>query len=628
MAPKISTIYENHKRFYEQHEKSKHDRAWEYYNGLFYSKDVRDRRYSDDADVGSNSLSSKNLIYAIVDTALALLIGNSLGVAMNPRNQFAEEKRAAVEAYIDYVFSVNNLRRRSTTALLDAILTGRGAFKTTWDKEADMARTRVVPPGRLFFDMDVRDPDDISYWMEITVIDKRTFDERVAAGKYKCDRIDDVKASGYPKWMESTLESKERIRNAFQWVTLVEYYDVRSKKVKHWLPDIDQVVFEDSVPFVPYSLFSLSPNGRDCRGLSEVQLVLDDQEAINSMKSLLNQIAWLNIPKFMFDDGVLDAQTAGKMASAALGSWNPAGRGESETPGGGGPVNLNDLFAKIPTPDNPRPVLDAIERAEADASFVTAFASQQRGNITNVRTATEMAFVDAQLQTRTSNRRAMFYEAIEDVANKSLAYAKMYMRGKTTVKTIGVGEWVEIDRWIKKVETNWQTVAYNPLRDNPAVLGERLLQILPMIGQSPNIDLRRLEEYLLDSFHLPSYLLRPKEEVEAQVAEEAAAAAGAAGGEQMALPGMGAASAPAAGPTVPATGPGMPGIPPTLDQAGVSGGPTAPTVSPEELQLLLSAGDDRIADIALRLGAALGPEQLAMLQAQASGVSGGEPPLQ
>lgn len=519
---KLSALYEAHKKFFESSEKDKFLRAHRYYNGQFYDSAARSARYAENSNVAAMSLSSKNIVYSIVDTALALLIGNSLGVAMNPRSRFSEQRRAEVEAYMDWVFSVNQLRQQSTTALLDAVLCGRGCFKTMWNAEKDVAETSVVRPPALFFDLESRFTGKISYFLETTPISMAEFERRVDCGQYKGKKLSQVKPEGYPSWMEMGDPDRNALRKAFRWVHVVEYWDVVGCKVQHWIPQINEVVFEESVPFHPYSLFYLSPNGEDCRGLSEVQLILDDQEAVNAMKSLLNEIAMLAIKKFVFDDRYLDPEQAARIASAALGSWTPLGRGEGSAPGGQ-PLRLEDLFSAVPHPESPQPVLDAIARATEDAAFVTAFADQSRGQVRNVRTATEMAFVDAQLQTRTANRRAMFFEGVESVAQKSLAYAKEYMKGPHEVKMAGDGGWVEVDRWIADVVAEWQCVAYNPLRDNPAVLGERVLALLPVLPNLPRIDQDRLTVFLVDCLHLPAYLIKTDDQILAEA--EAAAAA-------------------------------------------------------------------------------------------------------
>jgi len=85
------------------------------------------------------------------------------------------------------------------------------------------------------------------------------------------------------------------------------------------------------------------------------------------------------------------------------------------------------------------------------------------------------------------------------------------------------GGWVCIDRWLSEVEAQWQTLAYNPLRDNPAVLGERVLALLPILPNLPRIDQDRLTVFLVDCLHLPAYLIKTDDQLLAEA--EAAAAA-------------------------------------------------------------------------------------------------------
>jgi len=580
---KLREIYNHSITYFKATEARQFDRAFNYYNGQFYQQSAREARYSDSANVTASSLSSKNIIYAIVDTALSSMIGSSLGVAMNPRNQYSETRRTETEAYLDYVFNENKMRRRSTSALLDSILYGRGIFKTWWDSKADIARIKTIHPARMFFDLEARDPADITYWMEVNPISTKEFKKRVASKMYQGKGLDDLSGHGYPEWLDTADPSKKTLRQAFRWITVVEYFDVKESCVYHWLPSCNQIVYKEELPFCPYTMFFLSPNGTDCRGLSEVQLVLDDQEALNAMKSLLNEIAFLSIPKTVFDDSILDANSASRIAQAPVGSWNALGRGESRTPGGGAPMRIEDIISRVPYPESPLAAIDAANRAQDDASFVTAFSDQSRGQVQNVRTALEMAFIQAQTETRTVSRKAMFFEAIEEVASKMFAYAREYMQSPIEVRTADKTGWVQIDRWIAEVNANWQVLAYNPLRDNPAVLGERVLSIMPLIQALPDYDQRRVHEFLLESLHLPSFLLRPKEEVEAEMAAAMEAEA--------------AAAAPA--------------------------GPAGPTAGPDELADAEAAIDPQMAADLVELGAEAGPEGLAELEAQVQAVLAG-----
>ena len=70
MAPKLSSLIKRHRAFYDQSERKQFEKARRFYRGDFF-------RFSD-SDMGGSArhyLCSKNLIYAIADTAISALIG-------------------------------------------------------------------------------------------------------------------------------------------------------------------------------------------------------------------------------------------------------------------------------------------------------------------------------------------------------------------------------------------------------------------------------------------------------------------------------------------------------------------------------------------------------------------------
>ena len=98
--------------------------------------------------------------------------------------------------------------------------------------------------------------------------------------------MSEVTPDRYPKWLLGDKQGREAnsVRDAFEWVTIYEYYDRETNQVKHYLEQGEQVVFEDEIDYIPYSMFSLNQSGVDCLGLSEVQLVLNQQETINRFR--------------------------------------------------------------------------------------------------------------------------------------------------------------------------------------------------------------------------------------------------------------------------------------------------------------------------------------------------------
>jgi len=172
----LANLIDRHKRYYERSEKKNFDKARRYYRGDFYTS-RNDINLADGAI--PSFLCSKNMIYAIADTAVSALLGPNPKVAANPRNRESQDALPLVNGLMEYVFDSNNMRRRAATALIDAVLCKRGVFKVGWDKAADRPIVRVLEPGAIFFDQTVRDVDDIRYWLEAAVIPWTEFQRRV-----------------------------------------------------------------------------------------------------------------------------------------------------------------------------------------------------------------------------------------------------------------------------------------------------------------------------------------------------------------------------------------------------------------------------------------------------------------
>ncbi len=529
MAPKLNSLIKRHRAFYDQSERKQFEKARRFYRGDFF-------RFSD-SDLGGASrhyLCSKNLIYAIADTAISALIGPHPQVAAMPRTPQSDEASPSVTGLLEYIFEKNRMRRRAATALIDAVLCKRGIFKTGWNAAEDRPVTRVIDPSAVFFDMTVRDVEDIRYWLEATVVPWTEFQARVKQGRYKGENVSQITPDRYPKWLSTGMQNDKGsgVKDAFQWVTIWEYYDRESGKVQHYNQQADAVLFEDKIDYIPYSMFSLNHSGVDCLGLSEVQLVLDQQETVNDLLTHMKQIVYLMIPRIMYDSGRLTEEDLNKAVEASAGSFVGISPQNSEAL-----RSLGSLFYEMPMPDTPVGIKEFIAREEDDAAFISALAEAARGQVTGARTATEMAIIDAQMRTRLATREGHVHDALEDVASKSFYLCQKYMKKEKMVRIAGDRKWTQVDlKSIQDLEIGFKMVSYNPIRQNPSVLAETLMQMLPFLSQDPNVDTRRLTEEVLSGLGLPARILMPEEDVaaaqqEAMMAAQSQSLGGAAAGQ-------------------------------------------------------------------------------------------------
>jgi len=383
---------------------------------------------------------------------------------------------------MEWIFSQTVMRRRAATTLMDAVLCKRGVFKTGWDAVNDRPIIRAVDPTRLFFDLTARDPDDLSYFMEATVMPWTTFMARVESGRYRMPQ--GIRPDSYPRWLfdHSHWDQAARVRDVGAWASVIEFYDREMGKVVHYSPQVDEVLFESQTDYIPYSMYVLNQSGTDCLGISEVQLVLDQQQSINDMLTLSKRIAYLQIPRILYDKGRVTGEDLNKAVAASVGAFVGLRLHNPEQM-----RNLAAAFFPMPLPEHPQVIYDHKKMAEDDAAFVSALTKSARGEIGNARTATEMAIIEAQLKMRLSSREGNFNEAMEDVAKKAFWLCQRFLAKPKLVRVSG-SQWGQVSsRTLHDVEMDWRMVAHNPIRNNPAVMAETLLQVLPILQAAPNV---------------------------------------------------------------------------------------------------------------------------------------------
>ena len=537
MSSQLSKLIDRHLDFYKRSEKKQFDKARRFYRGDFFTSSDSDL----DTSRNHSFLCSKNLIYAIADTAVSALLGPNPNVAAIASTPKSQDSASSVTGLLEYIFRVNRFRRKAATALIDAVLCKRGVFKTGWDADRDIPIVRAVNPSSLFFDLTARDPDDIRYWIEATVISFEEFKDRVRSGLYKAELVKDVEPDRFPKWLmdHNQHSDTQQVRDAFKWVTVYEYYDRERGVIQHYIKQADAVVFEDKIDYIPYSMFSLNQSGIDCLGLSEVQLVLKQQETINDLLTHMKQITYLQIPRILYDSGRITEEDLNKAVEASAGSFVGINPSNSESL-----RSLGTIFYEMPQPQNPQGVQEFVARQEDDAAFISALAEAARGQVVGARTATEMAIIDAQMRTRLATREGHLNDAIEDVARKAFYLSKKYMREPRLIRVAGDRRWAELaHKDLRDIEVDFEMVSYNPIRKNPSVMIESLLQIVPFLAENPNVDMRKLTEEIISGMGLSRRIIIPQAELEAMEqeqmaqqgtamqAEAAASLGGAAGGE-------------------------------------------------------------------------------------------------
>lgn len=526
---RLNSLITQHLSYYESDEKGDFDRARSYYRGDFWENAQRGAK-AGDARLNS-AFAQKNLIFAITETAISSLLGPNPQVGAMPQTPESQEMAGGVNGLMSWAFRQTNMRRRSALGLMDAVLCKRGIFKTSWDAKADAPVVSNPNTSSVFFDLSVRDNDDIRYWIQACPLTPAAYRKKIKEGRYKHHA--DITAEAFPTWLRDDVQrtAMNKFTGVDKRILIYEYYDRETGDVVHYHKDTNHVLFRGSLDYIPYSMFSLNHSGVDCTGISEVQLVLDQQTNINQLLTLWKRVVYLNVPKILYDAGQINSADLDKAMAADMGSFIPV-----DAEGTEGLRNFGALFYAMPMPGVPDAVIQFISRLESDAAFQSALAEAARGQVSGAKTATEMTIIDAQLRTRLATREGNLHTAVEDVGAKMFYLMQRYMQKPKLVRLAGSELFSHIGiQQLKQLRMDFEMVAYNPLRKNPAVLLETLQALTPLLLSAPNIDKFKLFEELIKGIGLPNRIVIPeaqarKAQVDAQAAAQAAALEASKGG--------------------------------------------------------------------------------------------------
>lgn len=521
---------QNHLRDYQdaQHgEKAWFDKILRYHNGEFWTG----RGNVSEVELQKMSL---NLIYAVTDSALATLVPPNPRISAKPRNRANQNLVASAEDVVNLALASGNYRRELGTTTFSTVLYGRGVTKTVWNPKTDLPLVRNIDVRNLFFDRVATRPEDIRYWIEVTLVGEEEYEKRVAAGKYDPQVAKNYRADTFPKWMLPDDNASGggtwddvKLRNFQRWHVIYECYDMESGKVMHFCPEATEPLFQQDMVYLPYDLVVFNSNGRDCLGLSEIGLILPNQEEYNLLATYLHNIVRYQIGRMGYDANAMDVEKAFEINKTPLGGMTPFNikpEIRNAHPG----IKGSDLVWELPTVHAQPEQMDLLARLREGIAYVSALADAQRGQVVGARTATELALIEGQLRNRLRNRQGALDELTTSVAEKCLLLASKYMKKEKVLEITGEEGWKEITPWdIATVEARFEMVAYSPAESNKAVRAEIMRSLMDAFVNNPQIDQRNFFSELLKLLDLPATILADPQAVAAHLAAQGQPAPGA-----------------------------------------------------------------------------------------------------
>ena len=498
----LQRTYQLHRDRFMQEEKAAFDCTLALLNGkswALFSGQLGLPAWITESDMLKTSV---NLVFAIRETGRAMLAPRNLKcTARIPGSAPDSDQALRVESYMNDLIRSSGLESEERRAIDDRILFGRSIKKHGWDVVSGTPFCRTADLYSVFFDLEAKRPSDIRYWMECTPVSATEFSRRIRSGVYP-NWAAEVASQAYPTWMRrmDTDASRGHVQSA-PWYLVYEYYDVEHGKVYHFTDADPRPLLVDDLHFVPYEVTTYNDNGIDCRGLSEIQLVLNSNIELNTLFTLMLELVRSSNPNTYYDRGALDGQDLEEGKKAKVGALV----GVTVPPD----KHFSECFFPQPLPETPAMLPALADKLWSNVQYVSAMADAARGQTMGAKTATELAFIDAQLKNRLMDRQGETDASLRRTLEMYLYLSKLYLRDDAKVQVLVNDLVAYIGKGDLQAFVKVELQPYTATATTRQVQAEAMFRQWPVLQGNPLIDQRKLLSHFLVSQDLPLDLLIP-----------------------------------------------------------------------------------------------------------------------
>lgn len=570
---KISKLITAHKNASER-ERKQDDRYTAWYRSEYWGKNNDMAAMAQDSDVAMES----NYAYGFIDTMIASI------VPPNPQATVLAYEQEDKEAATNREHLINDVFYRSRYSLHLAKLAALTAIagiafeKVVWSKQHKRPKIRILPRRFVWYDRSIESWEDVPYVIEVTVISKEDFDQRIKDKTYKKPKNKPV-FGAYPDWLlPLEREAREAASAIFNWVIIYEVFDIAGDAYYHYAENQDEPLFVGKLPYNylknPFKplIFNLGLDGYS--GISDIQLIDRAINMLNELDTLELRHAQASIPVTVVHEGLCRNPAAFK---EQLQKAVSPGDGIGLDADAG--VSIRDVLGSTPTTQLTPSFNVMRSRLRETIEFQLAIPQYSRGTVGQADVATEVALADQAVKTRNGRRLQLLYEVMAWTAEACIClYEQFLPKDKTfhidgPMDATGVPQALEISReslgaraipetpeqaqqLLQEADDDFEekfkyrVVPYSPTENSKAIQLKSLQSLLPLLLQHPEANPRGLLEKTLSLLQLDGTELLKSEAQKQQEAQAAAAAQGMApGGMPGAMP---------------------PGMPPGGPEAGVS----------------------------------------------------------
>jgi len=515
-----------------------------------YMKWYRAEYWGENTQMGADEegLIETNYPYAFVDSMVSNIVAPNPQVTINARDPKKEEYARYREALVNDVLTRSNVSKLLWRLASYASVCGRAFAKSVWRFGKEQAEFRIIDPRYIFFDPTAERWEDVRYVVEVTTMTKEEFknnakspmdpDKPNGKKRYDAKVAERADFGSYPAWLKPALKADRSIASEiFEYVTIYEVYDFVGNKYYHFMDDEEIPLLEDELPYRfvrnPFQILTFNDNLQGIGGMSDIQLIDRLQQMLNELDTLELRHAQASIPVTLFHAGMVDSPS--DFVNHLM---------DATSPGDAVPIyardgfSIRDIIAQTPTAQMLPAFTQMRERIVRTIEFVLGLPQYQRGVVGVADVATEVALADTAIRTRNGRRMQSVDTVIEWMAQSVVGLYEEFLPidSRLPVRLTGRRESLLVTRdsldlqnpnldnpKVKPLQYDYDAVPYSPTENSKAMQLKNLTGFLELFMQSPDIDVSRLNTYLLDLLNVPDSIKTTDEEKEqAAQAQQAA----------------------------------------------------------------------------------------------------------
>jgi len=537
----VALVHQTEENF-KQYRADELIRNLSYYRGEFWNGDG----YSMGVEARSsrNYAAIQNEVFPIIDT-----IASSLAMDL-PQVEALDQRESSykvpdrhqdptfagrrIASALNFFAEEDSLDETLRELILHSLLFDMSVIKVMWSVELGRPIWRTKLPWEVHFDPNAKRASDAMWAFERFALHIDDLRDRVDSGIYTAPKKG-IKGDSYPRslvheHMKDEAELKLRDAGLKEYVSLVEFWDFKEKKLYHIHVDTGQLMMESEIPYGrPYEVLVFHPGIGRIRGIPDTSLIAPLQRDINELVSARREVV-ARLPKRMLIDSKLfrseDEFERWKNAK----TWEP-------TLIHGPPDGTIDQHVWVsPEMETTFDFNRHLNQSIDSIRWLPGMADYQQGQVKNIRTAAEANMIRSAIEGRLAIRSRKVVRVVTTMFRKSLDAFKWALVNKDI-------SGVNIDRLSRLVQTdvdaptferdvlhgapNFRLLPFSPLMEDKITRRAHLIELVQYLSAaSPladSIDQRELAREIVDAFGFRPSIVKAEEVPEEPPVDEMAA---------------------------------------------------------------------------------------------------------